>query len=167
MNKSQNNQIGFDDKGKNQHKQAMQNLEGQTGLQGQVTRETKKENVGAFMDYEINKAGYDRADTAPESDVQKLYEKKLGKKNNRALFKDQNREFYLNHDGSLKQEVVSYLHERSQGMNQDARAKMADAGFFKDQQVYQKLAETEEGRFILGIEERGDNKATKNPTGFL
>ncbi|MCK5081232.1 MAG: hypothetical protein KAQ63_03640, partial [Candidatus Moranbacteria bacterium] len=148
--RSQNNQLGFDKNGNNLYTQGLKNLEGHDGLKNSITRETGRENIAAVIDQEIESRGYGNSDPVGAVKIQELYQQKLGKKNNRALFKDQNREFYLK-EGALRPEALEYLYERSKGLDKDARAKMADAGFFKDQQVYQELAKTDEGKVILGI----------------
>jgi hypothetical protein len=143
--KSQNNKIGSAE----EYEQAMKNLEGHNGLKEKVEREIKKENANAIIANKVKNLNPN--DPNHGVNVQNVYKEIIKNKNNQEIFKNQNKEFYLNEDGTLKQEALEYLNSRSQGMKQNARRKMADPGMFKDMEVYRALANDRRGQFILGL----------------
>lgn len=145
--KSQNNQLNSAD----DYEKALQNLEQHSGLKERVIRETKKENASAVIEHEIKKEGYNTTDPRNHNQIMDVYKKTTGNKNNQEIFKNQNKNFYLDQNGNLKKEVLDFLHARSQGMDQSARRKIADPGMFKDQEVYRALAADQRGQFVLGL----------------
>lgn len=89
--KSQNNQLGINKEGVNEYEKATENLKGYSGLQEKIERETKKENLGAVIDYDIKKEM--EAGLSEEEARRKVFDKRL-QGNFMDVIKNQNVDLY-------------------------------------------------------------------------
>lgn len=134
---SQNNRLGFDGDNNNLYSKAMENLKGYSGLQEKITKETKRENLGAFIDHQTKplfeansdmfsgfSPGTDEWEEALEASGVGAARKEVFDKNLRGnlgnIFKKQNKNLY-EQDG-----VIDYLYEKNQGKDIGTRRKFAD-----------------------------------------
>ena len=151
--KAQNNKIGIDENGKNEYEVAMKNLTGYEGLREKITQETKKENLGAVIDYEIKQKTEEREkdengnELTKEQIKKKVFDKNLNGNLN-TIFKNQNKNFYE------QEGVVDYLYQKHQNKNINTRRKFAEN--IKNSEVEEKLMGSEKGGFLMGVNNERD-----------
>ncbi len=160
--KSQNNQLKIDASGNNQYEQAMKNLENDKGAQQQITRETKKENLGAFIDYEKHRKvqekikegdrsfsgltrgtqAYNDASYASGIDDE-IFDENLGGNLN-DIFKKQNKGLYE------QDNVIDYLYNKHKNKDIGTRRKFGEN--IKDTEIETYLlSQGTKGEVLLGL----------------
>lgn len=125
--KSQNNKFSKNEQGENEYEIAMQRLEdgGYENLKDKVTQETKKENLGLVVDYQIknmirNRKKDEEGNLLSEDQIrQRVFDENL-KGNLSQIFKKQNKDLY-------KQEgVIEYLNEKHADKDPATKRKFAE-----------------------------------------
>lgn len=164
--KSQNNKIGSAE----EYERAMSNLEGHTGLKERVEKETKKENLGAVIDYKINEDikkakktggslhGFNENSNEYKDAINSLKlqknQEEINKRGLKDIFVNQNKGFYLEKneqgDDVIKKEVLEGLYNKALNYpKQFDRRKMANE--IKNVEVINLLRTSgDKGRYILG-----------------
>ncbi|GEM_PF-1185513 len=182
--KSQNNKLGVDASGNNQYEKAMENLKDDKAAQEQITRETKRENLGAFIDYKKHqkiqekiKEGNNSFDglkrgskeyhkASAMAGVDKEIFNKNIQGNLGSIIKNQNKSFYE------QPGVVEYLFEKNQNTKINERRKFAENIKNIEARDFLIAEKTGKGKFLLGEDENNsDSKTTpeskKIKAGFL
>jgi hypothetical protein len=125
--KSQNNKFSKNEQGENEYEIAMQKLEegGYENLKDKITQETKKENLGLVIDYQIkdmvrNKEKDEEGNLLSEEQIrQKVFDSNL-KGNLFEIFKKQNKALYE------QKGVIEYLDRKHANKKPETKRKFAE-----------------------------------------
>jgi len=121
-------------------------LEDHLNLQEKIRKETKKENLGAFIGHELKTRQGEK-----DANGRQLTENEIRKKvfdenlngNLNTIFKNQNKTLYEQHG------VVDHLYGKHQNKDILTRRKFADN--IKNSEIEEELGNSEKGEFLMGL----------------